>query len=132
MPEIVFIRVGFDDKPAAPKINTPWGTADHVEELADGIIQVGTPTHGGIGVKHEVAAKRLSAAARTEAIDQYDHLWFEEDCDWAIVCHEIPELFSKQHREMAARSLARWNQRYLERRLAGPGKTTVGRELSNG
>ena len=115
MPEIVFIRVGFDDKPAAPKINTPWGTAEQVDTLAKGIIQVGTPSHGGIGVEHDVAAAKLSAAARAEAIDQYDHLWFEEDCDWAIVCHEIPELFSKQHREMAARSLARWNQPYLDK-----------------
>lgn len=115
MPEIVFIRVGFDDKLATPKINTPWGAADQVDTLAKGIIQVGTPSHGGIGVEHDVAAAKLSAAARAEAIDQHGHLWFEEDCDWAIVCHEIPELFSQQHREMAAKSLARWNQPYLDK-----------------
>ena len=115
MPEIVFIRVGFDDKPATPKVKTPWGEADHVEKMTEGIIQVGTPSHGGIGVEHDVAAEKLSAAARAEAIDQHGYLWFEEDCDWAIVCHEIPELFSQQHRKMAAKSLARWNQPYLDK-----------------
>ena len=114
MPEIVFIRVGFDDKPATPKVNTPWGNADQVDKLAKGIIQVGTPSHGGIGVKQDVAAEKLSAAARAEAINQHGHLWFEEDCDWAIVAREMPEMFSERHRELAVESLKRWNERYLE------------------
>lgn len=115
MPEISIITVGFNTPKVPAKITrTPWGNADHVKTLTEGVIEVGTPTHGGIGVRHDVAKAKLSTHARAEAINEYGHLWFEEDCDWAIVCNEMPELFSERHRELAAESLERWNKTYLE------------------
>lgn len=113
MPEINIIPVGFQPR-RERQLFTPWGGADHVEKLAEGVIQVGTPSHGGIGVENSVAFTMLSAAARAEAIVQGGWHWFEEDCNWAIVCSEMPTLFSERHRELAAESLKRWNARYLE------------------
>lgn len=119
MPEISIICVGFDEKPAEPKMTrTPWGDADHVEKLGPGVIQVATPSHGGIGVRINLAQKKLSDAAMANAIIEHGHAWFEEDCDWAIVCHEMPDLFSDRHRQLAAESLKRWNETYLERTSA--------------
>lgn len=116
MPEISLIPVGFEDRRNTRPVHTPWGEADTIETLAEGVIQVSTSTHGGIGVDSEVANKRLSAPARAEAIRQGGRLWFEEDCDWAIVCNEMPELFSERHRELAVESLKRWNQTYLDKK----------------
>ncbi len=113
MPEISIIKVGFEPHPERQQ-HTPWGGADHVEKLAEGVIQVGTPSHGGIGVENSVALTSLTAAARAEAIVEGGWHWFEEDCDWAIVCSEMPTLFSQRHRELAAESLKRWNPRYLQ------------------
>ena len=114
MPEISIIKVGFESRVPDRKLSTPWGEADHVEKLGEGVVQVGTPSHGGIGVDREVAAKRLTAAARAQATTQGGRYWFEEDCDWAIVAREMPEMFSERHRELAVESLKRWNERYLE------------------
>ena len=114
MPEISIIKVGFESRVPDRKLSTPWGEADHVEKIGEGVVQVGTPSHGGIGVDREVAAKRLTAAARAQATTQGGRYWFEEDCDWAIVAREMPEMFSESHRERAVESLERWNERYLE------------------
>lgn len=114
MSEIVFTNVGYNSQPRNA-IHTPWGMADHVEKLGEGVIQVGTPSHGGIGVDDQVALKEMSAPARAQAIREGGRHWFEEDCDWAIVCNEMPTLFSTRHRELAVESLARWNQPYLDK-----------------
>ncbi len=114
MSEIAIINAGYNSQPQN-SIHTPWGNADHVEKLGEGVIQVGTPSHGGIGVDHDVANRHLSVAARAEAIRQGGRYWFEEDCDWAIVCNEMPALFSERDRELAVQSLARWNQPYLDK-----------------
>lgn len=63
--------------------NTPWGIADNVITLADGIISYSTPTHGGIW---------LSASRQKELTNMIGHVpnwlgtqeWWEEDCDWAV------------------------------------------------
>lgn len=112
MPEFASITTGYEPRPSR-QLHTPWGGADHVENLGEGVIQVGTPSHGGIGVEKSLAAKRMSVEARSEAIQQDGWYWFEEDCDWALVAAEIPELFSERHRELAAESLKRWHPKYL-------------------
>ncbi len=112
MPEISMIRFGYEPR-ANHQMRTPWGGADHIEKLGEGVIQVGTPSHGGIGVEKSVAERRMTLAARSEAIRQGDWYWFEEDCDWALVAAEIPEMFSERHRQLAAESLKRWHSNYL-------------------
>ncbi len=59
--------------------STPWGQADFENELAPGIIDYGTPGHGGIWL----------SAERRKALN-YDKNWlktaewWEEDCDWSV------------------------------------------------
>ena len=113
MPEISIIKVGFESRVPDRKLSTPWGEADHVEKIGEGVVQVGTPSHGGIGVDREVAAKRLTAAARAQAITQGGRYWFEEDCDWAIVAAEFPEHFPDVDPDKVKESLERWNKEYL-------------------
>ena len=62
---------------------TPWGKPDQQTVIAEGIVKVYTPSHGGIW---------LSQARRDSMPDQYRDIptfaggnWYEEDCDWAIV-----------------------------------------------
>lgn len=92
-------------------MNTPWGEADSITKHAEGIIEVSTPGHGGIGISGE-AAKQLSAQAKAIAIHSGDTWWFEEDCDWAVAVAEFPEVFSDRNKEFAIESLARWNPDY--------------------
>ena len=56
---------------------SPWGTIDHEEPICDGIVFVGTPSHGGI----KLAAWRNTyvPAHLREAGG-----WYEEDCAWSI------------------------------------------------
>jgi hypothetical protein len=67
--------------PDAPRRGSwsPWGAIDGVEGLADGVVFVSPPSHGGAW---------LSAAARTRIPDaiqpMHGRRWFEEDCEiWA-------------------------------------------------
>jgi len=58
-------------------MRTPWGDADSVKVVADGIGWVGTAGHGGV---------KLSPAMSRR---MPDHMrkpggWYEEDCDWSL------------------------------------------------
>lgn len=75
--------------------STPWGRADHVKELAPGIIEVGTPSHGGFWLAPDQLAKipeggRKFAAAWSHG---WGEAWFEEDCAALQVIAAFPELF---------------------------------------
>lgn len=63
-------------------MNTPWGMADSICVIAEGIRQIGTPRHGGIWLSAE-RQKQLP-----EGIELHNWLkstqWYEEDCDWVI------------------------------------------------
>lgn len=61
-------------------MNTPWGMSDNQETLAEGIISVSTPSHGGI----QLSAERQ--AQLPAGIDNFLHdlKWWEEDCDWCV------------------------------------------------
>ena len=75
-------------------IGTPWGIADSVRELAEGVYQVSTPSHGGIMVRRDSAALVLSAEARKCNVYGGTHGGFgcyEEDCEWAFPMYEHPE-----------------------------------------
>ena len=62
---------------------TPWGISDSSERVAKGITFYGTPSHGG----YKISQERFDSMP--EAFRNYKpfakHLWYEEDCDWAIV-----------------------------------------------
>ena len=57
-------------------MSTPWGRADSARMLAEGIGEVGTPSHGGVWLSIE-RRKQLPVGFPRQT-------WYEEDCDWAI------------------------------------------------
>jgi hypothetical protein len=67
--------------------HTPWGRADRREKIAEGIIEVSTPSHGGIWLSDDRIAQ-LPANVTNFVRDNYcgwDSLhWWEEDCDWVV------------------------------------------------
>jgi len=81
---------------------SPWGAVQDQKELAPGIIQVWTASHGGIWVE---PAKWATMPIKTTGYSEDG--WFEEDCDWALVALAFPEAFD-------AKSLA-----YAEKMKAG-------------
>lgn len=98
-------------------ISTPWGRSDYTTSLSgfgDEVVQASTPGHGGIGILIMGSRfEQLSAKAKKWGQTCAGRIWFEEDCDWAIVAHEFPDLFSEEHQRMAEDSLKTWNRDYL-------------------
>jgi hypothetical protein len=86
--------------------NTPWGNPDSVEQLADGIFEICTPTHGGIAVRldklAQIPAAHRDFARRWSHGFSWDHYgWFEEDCAWSAVALAFPEAFTITQRDTA-------------------------------
>ncbi len=63
--------------PPRKGMSTPWGQADHVSRILEGMCRVGTPSHGGIKLNRERNAQVPDYIRR-------DGGWYEEDCEWAI------------------------------------------------
>lgn len=84
-------------------MNTPWGRADHVHKVADGITSVSTPGHGG----YHLDPVRMSAVhARFPHFETFaGGPWFEEDADWAIVALTFEEHFSIEALRSAVRTV---------------------------
>jgi hypothetical protein len=81
-------------------IETPWGKADSVEIIADGIYTVSTPSHGGILLLPERLAAMPDYMGRPLFLDLY--ATYEEDCDWCMPAI----VFEKEFRAYyAARSI---------------------------
>ena len=57
---------------------SPWGQIDNQYLIAEGILSVSTPSHGGL---------KLSADRQKQMPDfmRSDDGWYEEDCEWAKV-----------------------------------------------
>lgn len=85
----------------ASNVRTPWGMAQDVDVLADGIVWASTASHGGFILSRErydampVALQRMSFTG-----DQA----FEEDCSWCAVVLAFPSLFSDDQRKSALRT----------------------------
>ncbi|MFM7012526.1 MAG: DUF7007 domain-containing protein [Betaproteobacteria bacterium] len=62
---------------------TPWGPAQTVKDLGDGVYAISTVSHGGYWLSPKAMAKvrKLFPTAMLFAGDP----WFEEDCDWCFV-----------------------------------------------
>ena len=70
-----------------PSIHTPWGMSDYHHQVSDGVDNYSTPKHGGFYVSHE-------KNAAIPELWRNENGWYEEDCEWAIVCYFYPEGFS--------------------------------------
>lgn len=81
--------------------STPWGMADSSKQIARGIMQYGTPSHGGIHVSKGMQAKMP------------DHLrnesgWYEEDCGWCLVAIAFPQFFDEKTNAAARDTFRNW------------------------
>lgn len=74
-------------------METPWGKADKAVKLAEGIYSVSTPSHGGLMIGAGVARK-LSAPAQQIGEQFGPWLAYEEDCAYAAVFAERPDLYA--------------------------------------
>ncbi len=74
-------------------MNTPWGRAQVVRKLAEGVFVVSTPGHGGAVIEKSIAREKLTKACTSRAMDEYGLYWFEEDCQILLVINERPEWF---------------------------------------
>jgi hypothetical protein len=89
--------------PPTVRSSTPWGWADSVCEIAPGIIQIETPSHGGIWLspdRLEVVAPDYRAFAAKWS-HGWGEAWFEEDCAAYAVIATWPELFATPDRPEA-------------------------------
>lgn len=81
--------------------HSPWGVPDSGEQYGEGVICVGTPSHGGFILDHERNKKIHSAWRREDRT-------YEEDGDWAIVAHTYPEMFEEHQINRADQILRNW------------------------
>ena len=73
-------------------VSTPWGVSDYGgREVAPGITKHSTPSHGGYHLSPERMARLRHKFPGFKTFAGGP--WFEEDCDWAIVCLAFPEAF---------------------------------------
>lgn len=85
-------------------MKSPWGAIETMTEIAPGIVQVTTPSHGGIHVSPERLAKMPE---ELRATPYSAGGWFEEDCDWALVAVCFPEAFAPEMVAAAKRMIER-------------------------
>ena len=83
-------RMFFDLHQYVPQPETsPWGEIDRIHEINNGIFDVSTPSHGGIMIKNDIAAKILTKEARDIAFNEDGFTCFEEDCAAAVAFREL-------------------------------------------
>ena len=63
-------------------MDTPWGPALTVDQLAEGITLVSTISHGGI----HLSAERVAEMPPDQRVADG---WYEEDCEMAFVLHHF-------------------------------------------
>ena len=94
------------DPSNSPPIRTPWGIADHAEQVAKGIWWVSTPSHGGYWLSEDRARIVLPSLRRwadswAHGVNRYSGEWWEEDCCAAAVVLTWQRLFPENRVELA-------------------------------
>ncbi len=104
--------------------STPWGRSQgSTTRLAPGICYYSTASHGGISVSRS-HWHRMSEQAIARGIPYGGRLWYEEDCDWAIVVHELHDKVTalaayyagrgqQDIKQQALETLMKYHQTYL-------------------
>ena len=80
--------------------HTPWGTADYAYQVAPGIWEVSTPSHGGYIISRERHA--AMPAVLRDFRPFATPLCYEEDCDWSIVALAYPTEVANSFKEKGA------------------------------
>src|SRR3990167_823821 len=69
-------------------MHTPWGKSDSSTQLARGIMEYGTPGHGGIRLSPARQAKVpqfvLDEGEPSVIVDRSGAGWYEEDVGWSL------------------------------------------------
>jgi len=76
-------------------IQTPWGKADSVEQIGEGIFFASTSSHGGYFVPTALLNKIPEDYQRRALKWSGSRNWYEEDCEWASVVVSFAYLFNK-------------------------------------
>jgi hypothetical protein len=82
-------------------MRTPWGKADDISEVFNGVKFYSTPNHGGFKVDKSL----LSVMPKKYVID---HGWYEEDCDSCKVVLAFPEKFDSKTVDFAQTTWNYW------------------------
>lgn len=72
---------------------SPWGKVDHHKQVADGIMEISTPGHGGFKLDRKRNALVPAPLRRKGG-------WYEEDCEWGIVALVFPEVLNSPYNSM--------------------------------
>lgn len=88
--------------------STPWGWADHYENLGQGIFNVQTASHGGFFVP--LCMLGCIPQAQREWAKKWSgsEQWYEEDCCWACVAVAFPDLFGADTVALAGMMIAKY------------------------
>lgn len=98
--------MGYFKRIALP--SSPWGHIDRQHQIADGIIETETASHGGLWLDD----RRLAAVPLAWRLARFGPQrtatspWFEEDCDWCFVVLAHPDPFPVEARRKAAETFA--------------------------
>jgi hypothetical protein len=110
-------------------MNTPWGKAESIRNIADGIDFVSTAGHGGFVLS---AARMAEMPLELRALSFSRDRFFEEDWAWAAVPLAFPDAFPPDHFAIALKTYrdgirhgygaenAGWFGRIVDGLLVGP------------
>lgn len=92
-------------------LDTPWGRAQHYENLGQGIMSVSTSSHGGIFVPDEYLHNFTPAQRAFARKWSGSENWWEEDCAWSFVAVAFPDRFDPKSVDVARRIAASYADR---------------------
>jgi len=107
---------------------TPWGQAQHVTEIAPGIVSYSTASHGGIHLSDERIAEMPAALQEFVPFGGPQigpGRWFEEDCDWSVVALAFPQFFTERDLQAAHATLKGYRPAVYKAFLEGSPSTSV-------
>ena len=81
--------------------DTPWGAADHITPIGDGIAYISTSSHGGFYVPPELNGQIPTEWREASWRGLAKTGWYEEDCDAAMVILTFPQWFERADVENA-------------------------------
>ena len=96
----------------AKMMYTPWGEAQDIDTIADGITWVSTASHGGFIISAERRAAMPKSLREFETFAGGNN--YEEDCDAAIVIAAFPEHFSAAQVARAVEAIDAGEGRYFK------------------
>ncbi len=81
--------------------STPWGQADQIEQIGEGIYFASTPSHGGYFVPSSLLPAIPEQRQQRALYWSQSRNWYEEDCEWASVALAFPHLFDERAKQFA-------------------------------